>query len=83
MIRHTLRNQNRSKPNELFNYTIKVIMKFIINLITAAVAADTTKLLVEVCRHGARASSSIYPLTVDDPYDNFQEASALTLTGAL
>lgn len=48
-------------------------MKFIVNLITAAVAADTTQLLVEVCRHGARASSNIYPLTVDDPYDNFQE----------
>ena len=58
-------------------------MKFFATLIAAVVAADTTKLLVEICRHGARSSSHIYPLTVNHPYDNFQEHEALTLTGAL
>lgn len=39
---------------------------------------ETTKFLFEVCRHGARASSKIFPLTVDDPYDNFAVPQALT-----
>ena len=42
----------------------------------------TTKLLVELCRHGARAAGTIYPLTVNDPFDNFQEPQVLTLFGA-
>ena len=36
-----------------------------------ASAIETTKLVVEVSRHGARASETIYPFTVNDPYDNF------------
>ena len=41
-----------------------------------------TRLLIEVSRHGARSSSSIYPLTINDPYDNFQTPMELTSTGA-
>ena len=41
----------------------------------------TTKLLVEVSRHGARSSSKIYPFTVD-PAENFQQKSWLTILGA-
>jgi hypothetical protein len=33
-------------------------------------ATRTTKLVVEVSRHGARSSSKIYPFTVD-PAENF------------
>jgi hypothetical protein len=43
---------------------------------------ETTRLLVELCRHGARTSSQIFPLTVNDPYDNFQTPQILTQTGA-
>jgi hypothetical protein len=57
-------------------------MKFVNSLLSIVVAADTTKLLVEVCRHGARASNTIFPLTVNAPFDNFQEEGALTQTGA-
>jgi len=37
---------------------------------------------VEPCRHGARASSHIFPLTKNAPFDNFKEPSQLTRTGA-
>ena len=40
-------------------------------MLAAVALADKTRLLVEVCRHGARASGTVYPLTVNDPYDNF------------
>ena len=53
---------------------------------TAAASAlqnntEVTKLLVEVSRHGARASGKIYPFTVDGD-DNFVTPYALTQTGA-
>jgi len=38
---------------------------------------ESTKLVIEVSRHGARTSENIYPLTVD-PADNFQVAYDLT-----
>lgn len=38
-------------------------------------------MLVEVSRHGARASGKIYPFTVDEN-DNFKDVYALTQTGA-
>ena len=55
-------------------------------LMTAAASAlqnnsEVTKLLVEVSRHGARASGKIYPFTVDGE-DNFVTPYALTQTGA-
>lgn len=40
------------------------------------------QLLVELCRHGARTSSYIYPLTVNSPWDNFKQLDELTLIGA-
>jgi hypothetical protein len=40
--------------------------------VIAVAAADRTKLLVEICRHGAREpTGNTYPLTINDPYDNF------------
>lgn len=42
---------------------------------------EVTKLLVEVSRHGARASGKIYPLTVEGA-ENFVTPYALTQTGA-
>ena len=39
----------------------------IIALIAAVAVAEKTRLLVEVCRHGARTSGYVYPLTVNDP----------------
>ena len=44
-------------------------------------ASRSTKLLVEISRHGARSSSKIYPFTVD-PDENFTEPSWLTVIGA-
>ena len=35
--------------------------------------AHKTKLLVELCRHGARSASYIFPLTVNAPFDNWIE----------
>ncbi len=42
---------------------------------------EVTKLLVEVCRHGAREPEVIYPFTLK-PEDNFQVPFDLTRTGA-
>ncbi len=42
---------------------------------------EITKLLVEVSRHGARASGKIYPLTAEGA-ENFVTPYALTQTGA-
>lgn len=44
-------------------------------------STEITKLLVEVSRHGARASETFYPFT-EDPASNFQVPYDLTLTGA-
>ncbi len=43
---------------------------------------ETTRLLVEICRHGAKASKNIYPLTINDPADNFQVPFNLSQAGA-
>ncbi len=43
---------------------------------------EKTRLLVELCRHGARTSGHIYPLTVNSPHDNFKFPQVLTQTGA-
>jgi len=51
------------------------------NLATEAVVDRETELLVEVCRHGARASKYIYPLT-KYPEDNFTVPYDLTTRGA-
>lgn len=51
-------------------------------LIACVNCKETTRLLVELCRHGDRASKNIYPLTVNDPTDNFQTPYELTMTGA-
>jgi hypothetical protein len=46
--------------------------QYLVSLLAAvALAERETLLLVEACRHGARTSGQIYPLTVDSPYDNF------------
>ena len=43
---------------------------------------ENTRLLVEICRHGAKASKTIYPLTINDPADNFQVPFNLSQAGA-
>ena len=42
---------------------------------------ETLRLVVEVCRHGERASKQIFPLA-ENPDDNFDIPYNLTMTGA-
>jgi hypothetical protein len=51
-------------------------------MLAVVTRSEKTHLVVEVCRHGARASEVIYPFTVDHPNDNFEKPFDLTQQGA-